>query len=34
MSGIYDIGHCVMTWLFSNCEQGSGSTYLFVTSEL
>ena len=33
MSGIYDIGHCVMTWLFSNCEQGSG-TYLFVNSEL
>ena len=28
MSGI-NIGHCVMTWSISNCEQGSG-TCLFL----
>ena len=26
MSGIYNIGHCVMPWWISNCEQGSGTT--------
>ena len=25
MSGIYNIGHCVMPWLISNCEQRSGT---------
>ena len=24
MSGIYNIGHCVMPWWISNCNQGSG----------
>ena len=32
MSGIYNIGHCVMTWLISNCEQGSG-TCLFLQTQ-
>ena len=26
MSGICNIGHWVMTWYFSNCEQGSDTT--------
>ena len=29
MSGIYNIGHCVMPWWISNCAQGS-STCLFA----
>ena len=29
MSGIYNIGHCVMPWWISNCEQGSGSLLVF-----
>ena len=33
MSGIYNIGHCVMSWYFSNCEQGSG-TCLFLYTQL
>ena len=32
MSGIYNIGHCVMTWSFPNCEQGSG-TCLFLQTQ-
>ena len=32
MSGIYNIGHCVMTWSISNCEQGSG-TCLFLQTQ-
>ena len=32
MSGIYNIGHCVMPWWFSNFEQGSG-TCLFPWSQ-
>ena len=27
MSGIYNIGHCVMPWWISNCEQGSGTCF-------
>ena len=29
MSGIYNIGHCVMPWWISNCEQGSGTVLVF-----
>ena len=32
MSGIYNIGHCVMTLSISNCEQGSG-TCLFLQTQ-
>ena len=32
MSGVYNIGHCVMTWSVSNCEQGSG-TCLFLQTQ-
>ena len=31
MSGIYIIGHYVMTWSISNCEQGSGSCLFLQT---
>ena len=31
MSGIYNIGHCVMPWLFSNCEQRSGTCLFLLT---
>ena len=27
MSGIYNVGQCVMTWSISNCEQGSGTCF-------
>ena len=29
MSGIYNIGHYVMTWSISNCEQGSGTCLFY-----
>ena len=29
ISGIYNIGHCVMPWWISNCEQGSGTCFFF-----
>ena len=32
MSGIYNIGHCVMPWLIANCEQGPG-TCLFLQTQ-
>ena len=32
MSGIYNIGHSVMPWWISNCEQGSG-TCLFLWTQ-
>ena len=28
MYGIHNIEHCVMTWYFSNCKQGSGTCVL------
>ena len=31
MSGIYNIGHCVMPWWISNCEQGSGTCIFLQT---
>ena len=34
MSGIYNIGHCVMTWSISNCEQGSGTKGISCKSGL
>ena len=29
MSGIYNIGHCVMSWWISNCEQGLGTCLFY-----
>ena len=29
MSGIYNIEHCVMPWLISNCAQGSGTCLFY-----